>query len=115
VPNFGALLTQATVAAGSVDPSAPAAIDIQGSGDTGGQGSLESTDGSGNVYAGGTLSAPSLFGSEALGTAVAHLTSRGFWWGALLFALALAGIAFGIVLYFHSDISGAVTKAAAAA
>jgi hypothetical protein len=114
VPNFGALLTAATVAAGQVDPSAPAQVDVSGSG-TAGQGSLQSgpdTNMTGSVAAGGSVAAPSLFGNQALGSIVAHLGSQGFWWAVLLFGLALAGIVAGVVIYFKADIAGALRAAA---
>lgn len=115
VSNWNALLTSATVAAGQVDPSAPA--QINSGGDTTDTTDTTTPASSGNVTgsvtAGTSIAAPSLFGSQALGTLVAHLTSQGFWWAVLLFGLALAGIVAGVLLYFHADLGGAAAAAAA--
>lgn len=102
VSNWNALLTSSTVAAGQVDPSAPAQVVTPGSDTT----TQPTGNVTGSVTAGTTvLEAPSLFGNQALGTMVAHLSSPGFWWAVLLFALGIAAVVAGIWLYAQSGIN----------
>jgi hypothetical protein len=128
VANFGELLTSATVAAQSVDPSAPSAVNVGGSG-----GSLQPTPGStANATERGKALWQQQYGHGILGDLGAPiggffegaanlfktLGSRGFWWAVFLFAAGVAAIIAGILLYFHKEVAegaGQVARVAAVA
>lgn len=60
-------------------------------------------------------SAPSLFGSAALGKITSRLASPGFWWSVGFFVLAGLMILIGLLIYFRKDVERVAGKVAAAA
>jgi len=76
----------------------------------------------GESQSAGSTTAQPILGSQALGTIVSRLGSKGFWWSAGFFILAALLIIVGLLVYFHKQVGDAIqtvgrdaTVAAAAA